>query len=176
MRKAWRPLAQHRQPVEVEHRYLLADGSVRLLRVHGQAVSHGGHWTVVGTAQDVTEQRAVIARLQRTTQRFSDLVAITPVGIGLFDDGGERLVDANKALCDLLGYQIEELRGMSIGELTELEQRLPDHRAKTNRTGCSASCCAPTANPSANCVTLSVQDDGTDSGGGLQTSPNAAAP
>jgi len=167
VRKAWRPLAQHRQPVEVEHRYLLADGSVRLLRVHGQAVSHGGHWTVVGTAQDVTEQRAVIARLQRTTQRFSDLVAITPVGIGLFDASGERLVDANKALCDLLGYQIEELRGMSIGELThpaELEQRLPRPPRQDQPHRVLQRIMLRSDGEPVYCelhVTLSVQDDGT---------------
>src|SRR5690606_32109426 len=58
----------------------------------------------------------------RSSQRFTDLVAITPVGIGLFDDN-ERLVDANDALCELLGYDLEQLRGMTAEELTHPDER-----------------------------------------------------
>jgi diguanylate cyclase (GGDEF)-like protein/PAS domain S-box-containing protein len=55
--------------------------------------------------------------MERSSQRFADLVAVTPVGIGIFDDA-ERLIDANDALCGLLGYELEKLRGMTVGQLT----------------------------------------------------------
>lgn len=63
--------------------------------------------------RDETESRA---RLERASQRFTDLFGLTPVGIGLFDQS-ERLVDANDALCDLLGYPRQEIHGMSAADL-----------------------------------------------------------
>ncbi|MBV9314032.1 MAG: EAL domain-containing protein [Pseudonocardia sp.] len=56
-------------------------------------------------------------RFGRAAQRYSDLVSIAPVGVGVFDHEG-RLVDANPALCALLGISLERLRGVSAADLT----------------------------------------------------------
>ncbi|GAB3277524.1 bifunctional diguanylate cyclase/phosphodiesterase [Parasphingorhabdus pacifica] len=123
VKQAWRPLLHEGQSVEIEHRYLRADGEVRILRVYGALIDDAeGRTQLVGAAQDVTEQRAAVTRMERSSQRFTDLVAVTPVGIGLFDQT-ERLVDANDALCDLLGYRLEELRGMTAQGMTHPEER-----------------------------------------------------
>ncbi len=119
----WRRLVVDQAPVICEHRVLRPDGVERTVRCHGAAiadVSSGSR--LVGTVQDVTEQRAAETRMMRSSQRFADLVAITPVGIGIFDDN-DRLVDANEALCKLLGYDLETLRGMSSGSLTHPGER-----------------------------------------------------
>ena len=122
VRQAWRPLVEERDPVEVEHRYIRQDGSIRIIRMHGTAVHDAdGKTLLVGTAQDVTEQRTAVTRMERSSQRFTDLVAVTPVGIGLFDQA-ERLVDANDALCDLLGYRLDQLRGMTAQEMTHPDE------------------------------------------------------
>ncbi|GAA0529871.1 PAS domain S-box-containing protein/diguanylate cyclase (GGDEF)-like protein [Saccharopolyspora erythraea NRRL 2338] len=122
VRNAWRPLVEEHDPIEVEHRYLRGDGAVRILRMHGTAVRDAdGRTLLVGTAQDVTEQRTAVTRMERSSQRFTDLVAVTPVGIGLFDQA-ERLVDANDALCDLLGYRLDQLRGMTAQDMTHPDE------------------------------------------------------
>jgi diguanylate cyclase (GGDEF)-like protein/PAS domain S-box-containing protein len=122
----WRGLATDHKPVECEHRVIRRDGVLRVFRAHGAAVTTpDGVTTMVGTAQDVTEHRAAEARMRRSSQRFADLVSITPVGIGLFD-ATERLVDANDALCALLGYSIDQLRGMTTEALTHPDDR-PGH-------------------------------------------------
>jgi diguanylate cyclase (GGDEF)-like protein/PAS domain S-box-containing protein len=111
--EAWQTLVDNHEPVEIEHRYVRRDQAVRILRMHGAAVQSGeGGVLLLGTAQDVTEQRTAVTRMERSSQRFTDLVAVTPVGIGLFDHA-EQLVDANDALCDLLGYRLDQLRGMT---------------------------------------------------------------
>ncbi|MGH4008364.1 MAG: EAL domain-containing protein [Pseudonocardiaceae bacterium] len=125
----WRQLVIDHVPVECEHRVLRPDRKVRTFRYHGAAITDpSGSLRLVGTAQDVTEQRAAETRMMRSSQRFADLVAIAPVGIGIFDDA-DRLVDANEALCKLLGYDLETLRGMSSEALTH-----PDERAERLRT------------------------------------------
>jgi len=119
----WRQLAVDQVPVQCEHRILRRDGKVRVFRCYGVVVRDpDGRPLAVGTAQDITEQRAAEARMERSSQRFADLVSLTPVGIGLFDEA-ERLVDANDALCDLLGMDLEQLRGMTAEQLTHPDDK-----------------------------------------------------
>ncbi|AHI01210.1 hypothetical protein GCM10010174_11880 [Kutzneria viridogrisea] len=119
----WHQLATTREPVECEHRIVRPDGAVRVLRCHGGTIAgpEDSPTRLVGTAQDITDQRAAETRMRLSSQRFTDLVAVTPVGIGLFDES-ERLVDANDALCDLLGIDLEQLRGMTAGALTHPDE------------------------------------------------------
>ena len=132
----WRQLVVDHLPVECEHRVLRPDGEMRTFRCHGAAITDpSGSLRLVGTAQDVTEQRTAETRVMRSSQRFADLVAIAPVGIGIFDDA-DRLVDANEALCKLLGYDLETLRGMSSEALTHPEERV--ERLRTMRAYPSA--------------------------------------
>lgn len=110
-------LATDGRPIEQEFRLVRPDGTRRVFRCRGEALGlDNGSPIMIGTAQDVTEQRSTETRMMRSSQRFSDLVAITPVGIALFDET-ERLVDANEALCKLLGIELERLRGMNAGNL-----------------------------------------------------------
>ncbi|HEX6345514.1 sensor domain-containing protein [Umezawaea sp.] len=115
----WQQLVADKSPVQCEHRIVRRDGKVRVFRAHGVVVEGqpGDRPRAVGTAQDITEQRAAETRMKRSSQRFADLVSLTPVGIGLFDEA-ERLVDANDALCDLLGMELEELRGVTAEQMT----------------------------------------------------------
>ena len=119
----WRELATDGRPVEAEHRVILPDGTLRVFRCRGAALDRGGN-IMIGTAQDVTEQRSTETRMMRSSQRFSDLVSIAPVGIGLFDES-ERLVDANETLCRLLEVDLDRLRGTTAAQLTH-----PGDRAK----------------------------------------------
>ncbi|WP_237774135.1 bifunctional diguanylate cyclase/phosphodiesterase [Actinosynnema sp. ALI-1.44] len=116
--RTWRQLADSGDPVVCEYRVIRPDGSIRVLRCRGASFAGRKEGPVmVGTAQDVTEQRSTESRMQRSSKRFLDLVAIAPVGIALFDPD-ERLVDANDALCKLLGTNLERLRGTTAERLT----------------------------------------------------------
>jgi diguanylate cyclase (GGDEF)-like protein/PAS domain S-box-containing protein len=110
-------LAMDGRAMEHEFRLVRPDGARRVFRCRGEALgSDNGSPIMIGTAQDITEQRSTETRMMRSSQRFTDLVAITPVGIALFDET-ERLVDANDALCKLLGIELERLRGMVAEQL-----------------------------------------------------------
>jgi diguanylate cyclase (GGDEF)-like protein/PAS domain S-box-containing protein len=131
----WRQLVVDQLPVECEHRVLRPDGMVRTVRCHGAVVPDAsGSLRLLGTVQDVTEQRAAETRMMRSSQRFADLVAIAPVGIGIFDDN-DRIVDANEALCKLLGYDLETLRGMSSEALAHPDDRADRLRSLRTRHG-----------------------------------------
>ncbi|WP_260194083.1 sensor domain-containing protein [Actinophytocola gossypii] len=121
--KRWRGLAVDGRPAEAEHRVVLPDGGRRVLRCRAVARDNSrGAQVMIGTAQDVTEQRSTETRMMRSSQRFTDLVAIAPVGIALFDDSGH-LLDANDALCRLLEEDLERLRGRSATDLAHPTDR-----------------------------------------------------
>jgi diguanylate cyclase (GGDEF)-like protein/PAS domain S-box-containing protein len=120
-------LGKDRKSADCEYRMVRPDGAMRVFRCSGVALA-GQPGMVVGTAQDITEQRTAETRMLRSSQRFTDLVALTPVGIGLFDESA-RLVDANDALCDLLGFSLEKVRGRTATQLSHPDD--PDTFAST---------------------------------------------
>lgn len=73
LRTALSPLIERDQPVESEHRYIRKDGSVRIFRMYGTtAYDSDGKRLLVGTAQDITEERTP----ERDSHR-SDYDAVT---------------------------------------------------------------------------------------------------
>lgn len=163
----WQSLARTGRPVECEHRLVLLDGTRKVFRCRGAALDlDHGRPIMIGTAQDVTEQRSTETRMMRSSQRFSDLVAIAPVGIGLFDEA-ERLVDANDALCKLLQMDLERLRGMATADLIHPTDRGESLLAGTSRrngdTRPVQRVLVTAAGKAVYCelnVTMSVADDG----------------
>jgi diguanylate cyclase (GGDEF)-like protein/PAS domain S-box-containing protein len=115
LEEAVRQLVEDRQETECEIRMTRADGEVRTFRCYTAAtqLSFEGDLLVVGVAQDITEQRMAENGMRRSSQRFADLVTVAPVGIALFDSDN-RLLDLNDALCDLLGYNVEDVRGRDV--------------------------------------------------------------
>lgn len=169
--RAWQQLVDDHKSIEVDHRSLRADGAVRIFRMCGKAVRNfDGDMLLIGTTQDVTEQRTARTMVERSSQRFTDLVTIAPVGIGLFDQE-ECLVDANDALCDLVSYRLDQLRGMTIEQLTYPGEKAVSLRAVADS---AASASGRRKAPQQRLVrsngepvycelhvALSVQDDGT---------------
>ncbi|WP_433799657.1 EAL domain-containing protein [Actinomycetospora sp. CA-084318] len=91
----------------------------RLLHVRAERTAVGHRTVVAGSVEDVTERRALETRMRTSSRRFTDLLAVAPVGVAIFDDH-ERLVQANQSLCRLLGEGQESLRGRRADELLDL--------------------------------------------------------
>ena len=64
---------------------------------------------LTGFIKVVRNESEAEARQQRSRRQFTDLFELATTGIALFDADG-RFLDANGALCDLLGYRLSELR------------------------------------------------------------------
>ena len=78
------------------------------------------HFDVEGSVSGFTvvtrDETRPHERLQRSDRRFRDLFAVSPVGIGVFDEAGW-LLEANSALGHLLGQELAELYGRNATEL-----------------------------------------------------------
>jgi two-component system cell cycle sensor histidine kinase/response regulator CckA len=92
-------------------RRIWVDVSTRLVVQNGEPIS------VHGVARDITARKRAQEALRVSEERFRKVFQGSPVGIALV--GADfRLIQANGALCDMLGYTQVELVGKSFTEIT----------------------------------------------------------
>ncbi len=91
------------QPFQVEHRIVLPDGSIRTVLARGQPRRDAGGRVahMLGTAQDITEEKASEASLREAEERYRKVVELSPDAILVQQDGV--FVFANEAATMLLG-------------------------------------------------------------------------
>ncbi len=70
---------------------------------------------VLGVLRDITRRKRAEEALQQSERRHRELIEKNPEGIGIVDFD-ERFIFSNQALADLLGYEIDELVGMSLSD------------------------------------------------------------
>ena len=123
---------------EIEH--VRRDGSVFWCSVSVSPFEHPGHGTVwTSVHSDVTARRAADEALRTFRGAFDD----SPLGIALVD-ADLRLVDANRAVCAIVGFTRDELVGRRLEEIAHpgdapddrelarlaLTGEIPQHRAE----------------------------------------------
>ena len=101
-----------------------SDGAYRWYNhtVRGFSFDDEGPTELVGTLHDVTSMVETAARLQESERRFRTLFDRSPTGVAVIDDAG-LIVEANVALCDLLGRHQDELIGSAYDSFVHPEER-----------------------------------------------------
>jgi diguanylate cyclase (GGDEF)-like protein/PAS domain S-box-containing protein len=107
---------------DAEYRIVRPDGTTR--RIHDRAFSLRSSVErgeiVSGMAEDVTARHDTEAALADALGRARAAFVHTPIGSTLFSfgtDGPPRLIEANPALCALLGHSAAELEGMTFDRI-----------------------------------------------------------
>jgi PAS domain S-box-containing protein len=108
-----------------------ADGSLRFMQSRAELTldADGVPVAVDGVVQDVTERKLAEEALKESEKRFRLFFELGLIGMA-FTTAEGRIADANKKLCEILGYSKEELVGMSwqqvihAADLSEIEERL----------------------------------------------------
>jgi diguanylate cyclase (GGDEF)-like protein/PAS domain S-box-containing protein len=104
---------------EVEYRITARDGSRRILHALGRAdPDRPGVFT--GTAQDVTELRAIERNAQAARERFRVAFENAPVGMTIAMADG-RVLQVNDSMCEITGYTRDELLTMNLASITHPE-------------------------------------------------------
>ena len=111
MREWIRAALAGEHPEVLEFRVVLPDGSVRVLSGRGELIFADDNRPVrlVGTVQDVTEQKQAQAALRESEQRYRILLENGFDGIFVYEDF--RIVQLNDRLAEMTGYPPAELMG-----------------------------------------------------------------
>jgi two-component system, cell cycle sensor histidine kinase and response regulator CckA len=118
-------LANRRRGVAEQHETQLRrkDGSALWVSISNDSLpaDHGEYVGALALVSDITERKRAEAALHEAKALFEGAFEHAPIGVALVDLGKEafgRVMRANSAICDLLGYDESELVGRRFAELT----------------------------------------------------------
>jgi PAS domain S-box-containing protein len=127
-----------RQPLSVDFRLELRDGSVRFVHEEAEQIldpaGNPSRW--VGTVQDITERKLAEEALRASEERYrrlfdasNDAVFVHPA---ITDREPGRFSDVNEVACRMLGYTREELLRLSVADIGDPEnaEEFPARREK----------------------------------------------
>src|SRR6185436_13983386 len=113
-------------PSDERFRIIRPDGAVRWVRGRGFPVpeSEGSVQRVVGVVEDITDAqrqlediRQAEAALRSSEERWRSVFESSAIGFVLADPSG-RIVEANRAFQELVGYTAEEVKTLTYADLT----------------------------------------------------------
>ena len=109
------------------HRARHRDGSYRWLNTRTQMLrdQHGRPHQVVSTSRDVTPQVDTEQQLASTEATLRWAFDQSPIGLALSDFDGI-IVRCNQAFASMLGYQVEQVVGRKVAELTHPDDQGAD--------------------------------------------------
>jgi two-component system, cell cycle sensor histidine kinase and response regulator CckA len=105
--------------VDIEEPMTFADGRTTWLRTSKVPLrdASGAVFGVLGTYEDITEQRQAAIHLQESEDRFRATFEQAAVGIAHVGTDG-RFLRVNRRLCEMVGYTREELLARTFQEIT----------------------------------------------------------
>ena len=105
--QAYTQSLEDRQPYDVTHRLLFADGRIKWVREHciSDFDASGKALRSVGAVQDITEQKLAEDELRIAAATFETHEAI------LITDANANIIRVNQAFTEITGYQPEEVMG-----------------------------------------------------------------
>lgn len=107
--------------LELEHRLLRPDGSVRDTIERMEVVATGGRRRLVGIIRDVTERNQAERALAESERKYRQLVELMPDGLLIHD--GDHIIFANPAMAALAGVRgPADLQGRPLSELLTNER------------------------------------------------------
>jgi len=115
------------QPGRLAERLVHADGHTIWMEYAIDLTSIGGRQCTLVTGYDVTERKRIEDELRRSEQRFRLAFMGAAIGKAIITPDC-RILQANPAMCRMLGYTEDELIGKLIDEITHPDDIASSHR------------------------------------------------
>jgi diguanylate cyclase (GGDEF)-like protein/PAS domain S-box-containing protein len=104
---------------ELDYRFFRKDGSEAALHTIGHLFRDpsGAPMRMVGIVQDITERVEGELRLRESEDKFRSIFEQATDGIMIADAESKKQIDANVAMCAMLGYTRDEIIGLGIEDI-----------------------------------------------------------
>lgn len=79
---------------------------------------------------DFTKRKALESQLEESQQRYRAFISQTKEGVFLVDANSKKILEANNALGDLLGYSLEEIYSLKLYDLIDLSTAVLDEQVE----------------------------------------------
>lgn len=111
-----------RAPFEMEYRLRHHSGEYRRVSDHARPIYDlaGGFAGYLGACFDLTQREKALAALRESEEVFRTIVETSAVGVARTDPYGH-FIQTNEAYRRMLGYSEEEMRGLTMEEITHPE-------------------------------------------------------
>lgn len=117
--RAYAQSVKNHTPYDIEHRLLLSDGRIKFVHERCKTFygKEGQPIRSVGTVQDITKRKLAEEALRNSEMRFRDVLEYAPIGMAIVSLDGS-FVQVNHALCEIVGYEKNELETLTFQEIT----------------------------------------------------------
>lgn len=95
----------------------LASGEIRDVEVHSTPIENSGHTLLFSIVHDISARKEILKALKASESWFRSIFENANTGIASVDSSG-RITSFNESFRALLGYDADELGGMSIADIT----------------------------------------------------------
>jgi PAS domain S-box-containing protein len=111
-------------PFEMDYTFFRKDGSVAVLHTIGKVLydSGGNAERMVGTVQDITDQKRAQKALGESEEKFRGIFDRANDGILIANVTTRRFTLANRTMCRMLGYPLEEIINLSIEDIHPVDE------------------------------------------------------
>lgn len=109
------------EKLDAEFRIQSAGGNWRWFVMRGSVAGRAADGTpdrVLGSMMDIDDYRRAVEAMQASEKRLATIFRSAPGSMAVTDEEG-RLLDANQAFYDMLGFSAEELQGVPILSLSD---------------------------------------------------------
>jgi PAS domain S-box-containing protein len=107
----------------MEYRTKIKSGDYRLIRSSSRPILKDDvPIGIRGVFTDITDRKQAEEKLRKSEELFRNVFVEGPLGIAIAGLADGRIISANKALCEMLGYTEEELKLLTFVDVTH-----PDH-------------------------------------------------
>ncbi|MGH1461781.1 MAG: PAS domain S-box protein [Neptuniibacter sp.] len=129
LEKAVESALVNKSPYSIEHRIVLPDGAVKIVKEQGEVITdnHGEAVRMIGTVHDITTAKKAEEVLKSSETMYKQMFEMNSAIKLLIDPGSGEIISANQAACEFYGYSLDEIVQYSIFDINTLTKEQIKH-------------------------------------------------